>query len=203
MRQRVPMDYVLDRMRSEIVFTSTDKDVFNLGFVAQDPHKALQVATRLTSLFLEENSRDREEQAQAATRFLDAQLESVRKTLDEQEAKLEAYKSQHAGQLPSQLSMNVQELNNSQNNLRSVLDTIARDQEQKLLLQRQLEAAQNLPETVLPMAGVDAASTLGADPRNRAGAAQGARAEVDARAPGHPAGEASHREARTAGRRRR
>lgn len=164
MRQRVPMDYVLDRMRSEIVFKSTDKDVFNLGFVAQDRHKALQVATRLTSLFLEENSRDREEQAQAATRFLDAQLESVRKTLDEQEAKLEAYKSQHAGQLPSQLSMNVQELNNSQNNLRSVLDTIARDQEQKLLLQRQLEAAQNLPETVLPMAGVDTAAALGADP---------------------------------------
>lgn len=162
MRARVPMEYAVERMRSEIVFKSTDKDLFNLGFVAQDPQLALAVATRLTSLFLEENAKDREQQAEATTHFLDAQLASVRRTLDEQEAKLEAYKAQHSGELPSQLSMNVQELNNSQNNLRSLIDTIARDQEQKLLLQRQLEAAQSLPDPVLPAAGLDGTGALSA-----------------------------------------
>ncbi len=166
MRARVPMEYAVERMRSEIVFKSTDKDLFNLGFVSQDPELALAVASRLTSLFLEQNAKDREQQAEATTHFLDAQLSGVRKTLDEQEAKLEAYKSEHSGELPSQLSMNVQELNNSQNNLRSLVDTIARDQEQKLLLQRQLEAAQSLPDPMLPVAGLDGTGALaaGADP---------------------------------------
>ncbi|MEW5983891.1 MAG: hypothetical protein AB1806_16180 [Acidobacteriota bacterium] len=168
MRQRAVMEQVVERMRSDITFRSTDRDVFNLGFTSQSPRVAHAVATRLTALFLEENARDREQQAEATTHFLDSQLADIRKTLDTQEAQLETYKAQHSGELPTQLSLNVQELNNSQNNLRSLLETIARDQDQKLFMQRQLEVAQSSADVAIAAAGTGGV-TFGGDPASGQG----------------------------------
>jgi len=161
LRQRSPMEQAAERMRSDITFKSTDRDVFVLGFTAQDPQIALAVATRLTAIFLEENARDRGQQADAATSFLGSQLETVGKKLDEQERQIELYKAQHAGELPSELAMNVQELNNSQLILRSVVESVNRDQDQRLLLQRQLEAVDSAAISG-GLAGTDAAGSLGA-----------------------------------------
>lgn len=152
-RQSRVMDMVIEQMRSDITFRSTDRDVFVLGFTAQDPHVAQAVATRLTSLFIGENARDREQRAEATTSFLDAQLADARKKLDEQERQLEVYRTKFSGELPSQLSLNVQELNNTQLNLRSLGDTVSRDQDQRLFLQRQLELAQASAAGSAPGAG--------------------------------------------------
>lgn len=170
MRQRAVMEQVVERMRTEITFKSTDRDVFNLGFTSQDPQVAHAVATRLTALFIDENAKDREKQAEATTHFLDSQLAGVRKTLDEQEARLDEYKAQHSGELPSQLSLNVQELNNSQNTLRSLLETIARDQDQRLSLQRQLDVAQSSADVAIATAATGAVTFAG-DPATAQGAA--------------------------------
>ncbi|MCX6549908.1 MAG: hypothetical protein NTY02_02675 [Acidobacteria bacterium] len=147
---------VIERMRSEITFKSTDRDVFVLGFTANDPQVAFAVATRLTSLFLEENARDRGQRADATTLFLDSQVADVRRKLDEQEQQLEAYRAKYAGELPSQLAFSVQEVNNSQNTVRTLLEAVSRDQDQKLLLQRQLEAAQASSAPVLTGVGLGA-----------------------------------------------
>jgi len=142
LRDRAVMDQVLDRMNSDIIFRSSDRDVLQVGFTATDPYVSLAVATRLTSLLVEENARARGQQAEGINQFLDAQLADVRAKLDEQEKQLETYKTKYSGELPSQLAMNTQQIGNSQVVVRSLLDTIGRDQEQRLLLQRQLESVQ-------------------------------------------------------------
>ena len=166
MRQSTVMENVINRMRSDIAFQMTDRDVFIVGYTAKDPQTALTVAERLTALFLEENARNRGQRAEAAMDFLATQLEDARKKLEEQEKRVEAFRLQNAGQLPSQLEANTQELNNTQLRLRSLLDTIARDRDQKLFLQRQLEQAQSADEALAaagPAAGMRGASGEGSD----------------------------------------
>jgi len=135
MRQATVMENVVEQMRGDITVRSTERDMFVLGFTAGDPHLALNVSSRLTALFLEENARDRGQAADAATGFLAAQLADVRAKLDAQERQVEAYKAKYAGELPSQLPYNVQDLNSSQTTLRTLLDAVSRDQDQRLLLQ--------------------------------------------------------------------
>jgi len=139
LRQSTVMENVIARMRSDITFQMTDRDMFQLGYTARDPQVALATATRLTALFLDENARSRRERADAETTFLDTQLEEARTKLEAQERKLEAYRLQHSGELPSQLQSNVQEVNNNQMRLRALQDLQGRDNDQKVFLQRQLE----------------------------------------------------------------
>lgn len=150
LRQSTVMEHVVERMRDQITFKATDRDLFVLGFAAQDPRVAHAVATRLTSLFLEENARDRGERAEANASFVDGQLAEVRKKLDDQDRQIEAYKARYAGQLPSQLSSNLQELNSAQLTLRSVLEAVSRDQSQRQSLHLDLASA----DAVVPSAGL-------------------------------------------------
>jgi len=168
MRQATVMENVVEQMRSDIVVRPTERDVFVLGFTAQDPHLALNVASRLTALFLEENARDRGQAAEAATGFLASQLADVRKKLDEQERQVEVYKARYAGELPTQLQYNVQDVNVSQTTLRTLADVIARDQDQRLLLQGEqdtLRASAALPSAVaVGLDGTAAPATTDVDP---------------------------------------
>lgn len=141
-RRKSVMENVVTGMRNDITFRQTDRDVFQVGFTAKDPQTAFDVATRLTQLFLAENAQTRGQRAEAATQFLDTQLAEARAKLDVQEKKIEAFRLQYSGQLPSQLESNVQELNNTQLRLRTVDELLGRDRDQKLFLQRQLELAQ-------------------------------------------------------------
>ena len=136
MRRATVMENVVEQMRGDITLRSTERDMFVLGFAAGDPRLALDVSSRLTALFLEENARDRGQAADAATGFLAAQLADVRKKLDAQEREVEAYKAKYAGELPSQLAYNVQDLNSSQTTLRALLDAVSRDQDQRLAPRR-------------------------------------------------------------------
>lgn len=141
LRRSTVMENVIIQMRHDITFDIVDRDVFEVGFKSQDRQVALTVAERLVALFLEENARNRGQRAVAATAFLGAQVEDTRRQLEEQEKKIEAYRLQYPGQLPSQMEANMQGLNNSQMRLRSLTDSTIRDRDQRLFLQRQLELA--------------------------------------------------------------
>ena len=168
MRQATVMENVVEQMRGDIVVKPTERDVFVLGFTAQDPALSLNVATRLTALFLQENGRNRGQAAEAATGFLDSQLADVRRKLDEQEHQVEAYKAKYAGELPTQLPYNVQDVSSSQATLRTLVDAIARDQDQRLVLQGEqesLRASAAIPSSSGTAAvGLDGTAATGAAP---------------------------------------
>jgi polysaccharide chain length determinant protein (PEP-CTERM system associated) len=122
-----------------------DSLAFRVSYVSHDPRTAQKVTERLASLYIEENLRDRENQAESTSQFLESQLEDAKRRLLEHEKKLEAYRRTYSGQLPTQLDGNLQAIQNAQLQLQSVSDSINRARERRLLIDRQLEDARTLP----------------------------------------------------------
>ena len=107
----------------------------------------MRVTERLASLFIEENLRDREVLAEGTNQFLEAQLEDARRRLIENEKRLEDYRSQHSGELPTQLEANIQGQHNIEMQLQALLESVNRDRDRRLALERLLADA-NTPDPV-------------------------------------------------------
>ena len=75
---------------------------FHIGFRGKDPQLVMQVANRLTDLYVEQNLKTRESQASGTSEFLETQLRDAKKQLDDMEATVSAYKLKHNGELPEQ-----------------------------------------------------------------------------------------------------
>ena len=154
LRRTLPMEDVVLRMRKDIgPIKSEGKESFRISYISRDARTAQKTTERLASLFIEENLRDRENQAEATNQFLDSQLEDARRRLIEHERKLEKYRSQYSGELPSQAAANLQSIQNVQVQLQSLSETTDRARERRLLLERQLVEVQSDPLPVAPVAG--------------------------------------------------
>lgn len=145
-RSRLVMEDVVQKMRLDITTSAARKDVdsFRVAYVSQSAEKARQVTERLASLYIEQNLKDRENQADSTSQFLTTQLEAAKRRLVEQEKKLEEYRKNHAGQLPSQLQGNLQAIQTASLQLQSINETTNRAQERRLLIERQIADAQAL-----------------------------------------------------------
>jgi polysaccharide chain length determinant protein (PEP-CTERM system associated) len=112
------------------------------------------VTERLASLVIEQNLRDRESQAMNTSQFLDTQLQEAKRRLVEQERKLEAYRRQHSGQLPTQLAGNLQSIQNQNLQLQALNESMNRALERRLLLERQIADTEAIPvvEVLAPVA---------------------------------------------------
>lgn len=157
-RATVAMENLVARMRRDIAFSVVDGEVIRLGYTARLPDTALQVATRLTTLFLDGNAKDREGQANAARDFLQVQLEDARRRLADTERALSAFRIRYAGQLPSEQAANLQVLNSALAQLQTMLDSINRDRDQRLFLERQLTDASTPDMAPAPAANLTASS---------------------------------------------
>jgi polysaccharide chain length determinant protein (PEP-CTERM system associated) len=80
---------------------------FRILFTANDPQTAQHVCADITSLFTKANLLSREEASQGTTDFLSEQLDAAKHSLDDQDAKLATFQSQHIGMLPEDESNNV------------------------------------------------------------------------------------------------
>lgn len=140
LRRTEVMEDVVQRMRRDIDIPPIAKadTSFRVTYVSRDAKTAQEVTTRLASLFIEENMRERENLAEDTNQFLDSQLEDARRRLIENEKKLESYRRQYSGQLPSQAPTNLQAIQNTQQQLQSLSDAMNREREHRLLVERQL-----------------------------------------------------------------
>src|SRR5215467_14097684 len=118
---------------------------FTISYAGYNPRLVQQVASRLTSLFVEENLRARRRQAENTTEFLDKQLRDARANLDQQTQKVKAFKAQYIGQLPGELQSNVQILSGLQIRLQQADDSLNRSEQQKLYLTSMLSAYRAAP----------------------------------------------------------
>lgn len=133
------MEDIVERMRTREISVQVVKgDAFRVSYVGQDPRTVMKVTERLASLFIEENLRDREVLAEGTNQFLEAQVEDARRRLMDHEKKLEIYRKQFAGQLPSQLESNMQSIQNIQLQIQALVESMNRDRERRLLIERQL-----------------------------------------------------------------
>ncbi len=151
----VPMEELVGRMRQAVSVSPVRADFasqtgglpgFHIAFTADDPRVAQQVCAEITSMFMEENLKIREQRAQGTTDFLSKQLEEARLKLDEQDAKLAAFKRQHIGQLPGQEQVNLSLAMGFTTQLDAATQALSRAQQDKAyfesLLQQQLAIRQ-------------------------------------------------------------
>ena len=144
-RRSAIMEDIVERMRREIEVQVVKGDAFRVGFTSSDARTAMRVTERLASLFIEENLRDREVLAEGTNQFLEAQLEDARRRLIENEKRLEEYRNQHSGELPTQLDANIQGQHNIEMQLQALLESVNRDRDRRLTLERFLADA-NAPD---------------------------------------------------------
>ena len=143
------MEDVVQRMRDDIEVDLAGKESsFRVAYISADPTTAQKVTERLAALYIEENLRDRANLADNTSGFLESQLQDAKQRLIAQEKKLEEYRRRYSGQLPSQLQGNLQSVQNAQLQLQSLVESMNRARERRLLIERQIADAQTLPADV-------------------------------------------------------
>jgi len=104
---------------------------FNIAVVFDDPHLAQQICSTITSMFVEENLKLRQELSDQTTQFLGKQLEDAKSKLDDQDAKLAAFQRLHIGSLPDESQTNLSVLTELNTQLDAVTQALGRAQQDK------------------------------------------------------------------------
>jgi polysaccharide chain length determinant protein (PEP-CTERM system associated) len=113
-------------------------NVFSISFLDQEPQTAMLVTSKLASLFIEENLKIREQQAEGTTLFLEQQLQEVKSTLEEQESRIRVFRQQYMGELPSQLEANLRTLDRLQLSLQSANEALRMSEDRRASLEREM-----------------------------------------------------------------
>ena len=136
LRDRVPREALVDRMRSEIT-VEAEKSVsmeggqqtsiiYRLAFESEDPQDAADVANALASLLLDATLEQRTDQARSVTRFLKQALERDERELRTHSQKLTEFRREHRGELPSELDPSMRKLEMLHDRRSSLATEIAR-----------------------------------------------------------------------------
>jgi polysaccharide chain length determinant protein (PEP-CTERM system associated) len=119
---------------------------FYIAVTLDNARNAQEVCTAITSLFIEQNLRQRTEHSEVTTQFLAQELASAKASLDEQDAKLAEFKSGHIGELPDNEQTNLNLLTGLTSQLDASTQALARAQQDKTftesLLSQQVAAWQ-------------------------------------------------------------
>ena len=141
---------------------------FRVGYQGQDPAVVAQVANRIASLFIEENLKTREQQAEGTSDFIDTQLKEAKQRLDELEGAVSKYKLEHNGELPQQENAISGILSRLTVQLQTSRDGLERAEQSKAVLESTLEAAAAavtvLSDPLQPADGRDVVSGVGVNP---------------------------------------
>lgn len=141
---KVAMEDLVDRLRKAIEVTPVRPVVrarndtlpgFFIGVTASEARTAQQICAEVTSMFMEENLKVREQRAQGTTDFLQKQLAEAKQKLDEQDQRLAAFKQRHVGQLPGQEQTNINLLTGFNTQLAAVTQSLSRAQQDKTYME--------------------------------------------------------------------
>jgi polysaccharide chain length determinant protein (PEP-CTERM system associated) len=105
--------------------------VFTVSVTLDNAQTAQQVCTAITSMFIEENLKLRQEHSEDTTQFLSEQLAESKANLDVQDAKLAAFQGHYMGSLPDDEQTNLNILTGLTSQLDSATQTVARAQQDK------------------------------------------------------------------------
>jgi polysaccharide chain length determinant protein (PEP-CTERM system associated) len=136
MRKNIKIDLITSEGRRDQL------SAFKVSFSAANPVIARDVTKELTSLFISENLRNREQMSRDTTSFLQSQLDEARQSLAEQEEKLRQFRTQHLGELPEQLQSNLQILGGLQIQLQAANDALSQAEQHNLYLKSLLHQYQ-------------------------------------------------------------
>ena len=123
-RKSSTIEEIVTLMRKDILFKTISADIsdkrsgresaatiaFSLSYDGKKPEVVQQVATALTSLFLEENLRAREQQSSGTFKFLEEEAKGLKEQITRIDAEVSDFKKRNLDALPELLSINLQAL---------------------------------------------------------------------------------------------
>jgi len=125
-------------IRIAIARGGEEEAAFRISFRFNDPVLVRDVTNTLTSNFLSENIKMREDQASGTSNFLAGELKSMELQLAQKEEVLKRYRERHMGGLPDQLDTNLNMLGRLQEQLTQRQDSLTSAEDRKLLIQTQI-----------------------------------------------------------------
>jgi len=116
--------------------TGAALSAFTITYRANDRFKVAPVTNRLAQSFIDWNLEQRQSLVEGTTKFLNDELDQARQRLQVQEARVRDYRLGHLGQMPEQMTANLQTLGRLQLEQQAKADALNRiDQERLALLQ--------------------------------------------------------------------
>ena len=176
----LPREAIIERMRGDISRNMISAEVvdprsgrpteatiaFTVGFDNRSPQLAARVANALTSLFLQENSQTRREQAAEASSFLADEARRLSQEIAGLEAQLADFKQENVNQLPELAQLNMQLFERTESEVTEIRRQRSVLEERRVYLESEL--AQLDPNRVF----VDARGAAVLSPRERLRALQ-------------------------------
>lgn len=133
------LEGVVELMRKNIQVEIKGREgYFTISYIGKDPKVVTVVTNKLASLFIEENLKLREQQAQGTSEFLSTELQATKVKLEEQEKMIAHFKRQFMGELPEQRDANLRILEQLQLQYQRISDSLRAAQDRKLFFQKQL-----------------------------------------------------------------
>ena len=149
LRKTRTREEVLETMHRDITiglergWSANRPGAFRVSYRAYSGKTAAEVANRVGDFFITENLREREQEANGTSQFLESELEEAKKNLQEQEGKLREFKMTYNGELPEQEAGMLAANGQNKAELLGIQDAIGRAQQNKLILGSSLSSAQD------------------------------------------------------------
>ena len=169
-RSGAPADKVVEQMRRRDLAVERRGDVFRIYFKDRDPVRSAAVANRIAELFIAQNLKIREDQAQGTSSFLGTELAETKQKLEQQEARIAAFKRVYMGALPEQRDANLQAVSQLQTKLEINMDAVDKAETRKIFLQAQIAELQK--PAAAPLPGAPLGSRRSVAPRPAPGPAR-------------------------------
>ena len=144
-REEKPTVEIVESLRQKININLRGRGgtkAFEISFIWHDPKTVAEVTNAIASQFIEQNLKVREDMAMGTTAFLENESEKMRIELEDHEKRLELFKNQHMGMLPSELQSNLNILGQLKEELNHLEARIQAENEQAVMLQRQAQMIQ-------------------------------------------------------------
>ncbi|MEW5816774.1 MAG: Wzz/FepE/Etk N-terminal domain-containing protein, partial [Spirochaetota bacterium] len=153
LRKTQPMEEIVERMRKAIRVHVQDRtlndrvqNTFSISFEGEAPKTVMAVTNKIASLFIEENLKFREMQAENTSIFLSKELGGLEEQLAKKEEDIKKFRQRHMGQLPQQLEANLRILEQSQQQLKATGERINVAEDRGTILQGQIEQLKKLEQ---------------------------------------------------------
>jgi succinoglycan biosynthesis transport protein ExoP len=188
MRKKVTQEEVLEHMRNNIQLETVSAQVadrrksrgkpgvtiaFTISYRGKNPDTVQKVAGNLASLYLEQNLKTREAQAQSTTQFLQSELKELEERIRDLGAKITTFKQEHEGTLPELQQFNLSRADGLESEIKRLDAAMRSAEDRKIYLEGQLA-------TVNPDIAVSGGSKF-VDPNTRLKALEVALADLQSK----------------------
>jgi len=150
LRNQVPTEVVIENMRKAIEVKVQEErnerrqNSFTISFEGDEPRTVMMVTNKLASLFIEENLKLRELQAEETSDFITKELLNTENQLKRKEQDLRAFRERNMGRLPQQIEANLRILEQLQQQLRTVNEKIKAAEDRSMIFHGQIEQMKKL-----------------------------------------------------------